>query len=92
MYSGRKPERLVAAWANAGRVEGRVVGARRLLPGVLVDGVAFTDAGWQAITLSRGTLGTLARIHTRRDNLERLVGVGADDAAAVLARLAQELS
>jgi hypothetical protein len=59
---------------------------------VLVDGVAFADAGWEVLTLSRGTVRTLARIHTPRDSLAMLGGAGVGDAASLLARVARELS
>lgn len=91
MYSGTKPARLVEVVERAARAEAKTVGVRRLLPGVLVDGVAFADAGWEVLTLSRGTINTLARIHTRRDNLELLSGAGIDDAVPVLTRVAREL-
>jgi hypothetical protein len=91
MYSGTKPARLVAAFERAARAEGKTVGFRRLLPGVLVDGVAFADAGWEVLTLSRGTIATLARIHTRRDSLDLLSGAGIDDAVRVLTNVAREL-
>jgi hypothetical protein len=92
MYSGRRPARLVAAFERAARAEGTALRAHRLLPGMLVDGVAFADAGWEVLTLSRGTIGTLARIHTPRDSIEILRGVGIDDAVLVLTRAARELS
>jgi hypothetical protein len=57
-----------------------------LIPGVLVDGLAFADAGWEVVTLSRGSVDTLRRIHTRRDDLARLRGEGVAVAARVLAR------
>jgi hypothetical protein len=63
-----------------------------LVPGVLVDGVAFADAGWPTVTLSRGSLATLRRIHTRGDNLEHLQGRGIANAALVLARAALTLT
>jgi len=62
-----------------------------LVPGVLVDSVAFSDAGWEAVTLSRGTLRTLQRIHTRRDNLEHLRGDGVEGASRALASAALTL-
>jgi hypothetical protein len=92
MYSGAKPSRLVEAFERAARLEGQRATSRHLLPGVLVDGVAFADAGWEAITLSRGTINTLARIHTPRDNLALLTGAGIDDAVPVLTRVARELT
>jgi hypothetical protein len=58
-------------------------------PGVLMDAVAFDAAGWAALTVSRGTWGSLARVHTRRDTLARLTGEGVPEAAGVLARLAR---
>jgi peptidase M28-like protein len=92
MYSGHRPARLVAAFERAAGAEGAALSVRRLLPGLLVDGVAFADAGWEVLTLSRGTIGTLARIHTPRDNLEMLTGAGIERAVPVLARVARELS
>jgi hypothetical protein len=59
-----------------------------LIPGVLVDGLAFSDAGWEVVTLSRGSVDTLRRIHTRRDDLAHLRGDGIDRMARVLARAA----
>jgi len=92
MYSGRRPTRLVAALERISRGAGSPLRVRRLLPGVLVDGVALADAGWDVLTLSRGTAGTLARIHTARDNLQLLSGAGVDDAVGVLARAVRELA
>lgn len=63
-----------------------------LVPGVLVDALAFSDAGWESVTLSRGSLATLRRIHTRRDDLERLTGSGLTTAALALARAAWTLT
>ena len=77
--------RLPAASARAG-VPTR---GRRLLPGILVDAVALADAGWAAITVSRGTAATLARIHTRRDTLACLRGDGVPPTAELLVALAE---
>ena len=63
-----------------------------LIPGVLVDGVALADAGWEVLTVSRGSLGTLARIHTARDTVDRLHGGGVAIAARVLAAAAVTLT
>ena len=92
MYSGRKPSRITAA---AGSVAGQlrlVLPVGRVIPGVLADHIAFADQGIEAVTLSRGTLATLARIHTRRDNSNALTGMGAAEASALLSALARELS
>ena len=63
-----------------------------LVPGVLVDGVAFSNAGWEAVTLSRGSLGTLRRIHTRGDNLAHLQGTGIADAVRLMAHAIHTLT
>ena len=60
--------------------------------GVLTDSNAFHKAGWKTVTLGRGTIRTLNRIHTRRDSLDNLRGTGIPDAARVLARLVEELA
>jgi hypothetical protein len=91
MYSGARPARLLAAVQRAAVRSGASVPVRRLLPGILVDAVAFADAGWEVLTLSKGSARTLARIHTRRDTLHALSGMGADDAARLLAQAAREL-
>jgi hypothetical protein len=60
--------------------------------GVLTDSNAFRRAGWQTLTLARGTIRTLNRIHTRRDSLDNLRGSGIPDAAKALARIVEELT
>jgi acetylornithine deacetylase/succinyl-diaminopimelate desuccinylase-like protein len=64
---------------------------RRMPPGVLVDAVALAQSGWSALTVSRGTWRTLGRVHTRRDTLQHLDGLGVPEAAGALARLARLL-
>jgi hypothetical protein len=106
MYSGRRrPTRLLEglargaiararhreAGAGAGGALAAGLVARRLLPGVLVDGVAFSDAGWEAITISQGSWRTLGRIHGRDDSLARLRGDGIGEAAALIAATAEAL-
>lgn len=81
------PERFVRAARDLGDPL-RVI---RLLPGVLTDSVALAAAGWRTVTLSRGTLRTLQRIHTSRDTLDTMRGTGIGDAARVLARVAEDL-
>ena len=51
--------------------------------------MALADAGWAAITVSRGTAATLARIHTRRDTLACLRGDGVPPTAELLVALAE---
>ena len=97
MYTGAPPaaplQALDAAGAALPMDRGDVVRVRgrRLIPGILTDGVALADAGWQVITLSRGTGGTLRRIHTRRDDLGHMEGRSLETAAALLAGAAARL-
>jgi hypothetical protein len=87
MVHGRQSAGLGARLADLARQqlgEGsiRVSG---LIPGLLTDGVAFGDAGWEAVTLSRGTWRTLARIHRPGDTVGGLTGRGADAVSRLLA-------
>jgi hypothetical protein len=63
-----------------------------MIPGVLADSIAFSHAGWDSVTLSRGNLATLARVHTTNDTRERLNGTGIAKAARLLAATVEELS
>jgi hypothetical protein len=83
-WSGKRPTALIEVLkAEADRVGARVrVG--RLFPGVMVDAIALGDAGWQVVTVSRGTLGTVARIHTSRDSLTNLTGDGVALTASII--------
>jgi hypothetical protein len=91
MFTRRRPSRLLSALAEASAASKETLRIRRLLPGILTDSVALADAGWETLTLSRGTLRTLLRIHTSRDNLQSMRGVGIAGAARVLARTASRL-
>ena len=65
---------------------------RRTIPGILTDGVALANAGWSAVTLSRGTLRTLARIHRPADNVGRTRGDGISVMARLLAQAVREIA
>jgi hypothetical protein len=92
MYSRARPNSLIARLeAAAADVEARPPRVLRLIPGVLTDSVALADAGWNTLTLSRGTIRTLQRIHTSRDTLSSMRGTGVAGVARVLARMATEL-
>jgi len=65
---------------------------RRMPLGLLTDSVALTDAGWRAVTLSRGSLASLRRVHTPQDSLGALRGDGVDEMADLLARAAEALA
>lgn len=92
MHSGRTARRALAAVVRAAEQVGVGVRRHRVLPGVLVDGVALADAGWEVITISRGTVNTLRRIHTPGDSLAAMTGAGIPDAARLMAATARELA
>jgi hypothetical protein len=79
-------EHVVRRAADASMQEMRLL---PLIPGVLVDSLAFSDAGWEVVTLSRGSVATLRRIHTPSDNLDRVRGAGIASTARVLATAAR---
>ena len=91
MHTGSRPKRIAAAAETIASAMGVRLPMGRLIPGILADSVAFADVGIEAVTLSRGTLSTLARIHTRRDTSNTLTGVGVAEASALLTALAKEL-
>jgi hypothetical protein len=82
----------VGAVRSAAQRQGVRVKVQPMLPGILADSMAFADAGWDAITLSRGNIGTLGRVHTSRDNLVHLNGTGIAQAAHLLAAAVEELT
>jgi len=92
MYSTVKPVGITSKATAISERLGSRMRVTRLIPGILADNMAFADRGISAITLSRGTLSTLARIHTRRDTSNALTGMGAADASALLCALAKELA
>ncbi len=79
IYSGRPPTALLArlgpSWPSP----------VKLVPGVLMDGVAFADAGWDVVNISKGSWRTVSRIHTAGDDLAHLEGSGIEEVAAMLA-------
>jgi hypothetical protein len=91
MRGSRGGERSAAALEAAARKAGVALIIRGLIPGLLVDSVALSDAGWDAVTLSRGSWSTLARIHRPHDDLDHLSGAGVEEAAAVLADAVRQL-
>jgi hypothetical protein len=63
-----------------------------MIPGIMADSMAFADRGIESVTVSRGTLFTLARIHTRGDNSMAFTGSGVAEASVLLAALTRELA
>jgi hypothetical protein len=92
MYTGAIPSRIRVAMEaiSSSTVPKPQIG--RMIPGILADSIAFADRGIESVTVSRGTLSTLARIHTRRDNSNASTGSGIADASVLLADLTRELT
>jgi hypothetical protein len=82
--AGRRMVDLFAGVVAARRPDVQI---RRSLPGVLLDATAFADAGWAACTVSQGTRGSLARVHTSRDTLASFSSDGVESVAGVIASL-----
>jgi Peptidase family M28 len=92
MYNDQ-PMRIVSVAENEARRMGIPLRIGRLISGIMADSMVFAERRrWSAVTLSRGTLGTLARIHTRGDNSSKLTGEGAARASVLLSAMARELS
>jgi hypothetical protein len=89
MYSGSRPESLIDLVARIAPEAPRV---RRMPLGLLTDSVALASRGWATVTLSRGSLASLRRVHTRYDSLAALRGGGVDGMATLLARAAEALA
>ena len=89
MYSGAAPTPLIETVAA---IAPRLPRVRRMPLGLLTDSVALSDRGWSAVTVSRGSLATLRRVHTPQDSLARLRGDGIDEVAALLARAVEALA
>lgn len=89
MHGAHPPADVIAAIQ---RVASRPPRVRRMPLGLLTDSVALADAGWRAVTVSRGSFASLRRVHTPEDSLVRLRGTGVDEVAQVLARAAEALA
>ncbi len=83
-WTKRRPTDLLDLLTVRAAEAGVPVHVGRLIPGALLDGVALADAGWRVVTVSRGTLRTVARIHTPRDSLEHLSGEGIAVTASII--------
>ena len=89
MHGANPPADVIAAIQCVSPRQARV---RRMPLGLLTDSVALADAGWRAVTVSRGSFASLRRVHTPGDSLARLRGIGVDETATVLARAAEALA
>lgn len=91
MYSGRRPTALLECVRRAAHKMGRTYPPSPIIPGVLTDSVAFSDAGIASVTFSKGDWRSLARVHSRRDNMTRLRGTGIAEVAVLMSLTAIEL-
>jgi hypothetical protein len=89
MYSGAAPTPLIQTLQA---VAPRAPRVRRMPLGLLTDSVALADNGWTTVTVSRGSLATLRRVHTRADTVANLRGDGIDEVALLLARAVEALA
>jgi hypothetical protein len=80
VYSGRRPQALLDHLGEG------CPAASRLPPGLLMDGVALADAGWQVVNVSKGSWRTVSRIHMSSDDLAHLEGSGIEQVAMLLAK------
>lgn len=78
--------------ATRGTARRPILRLRGMLPGILADNIAFTDAGWESFTLSRGNIATLGYVHTSRDVPDRVKGTGIAKAASLIAAIVEELA
>jgi hypothetical protein len=76
---------IAAALLSAADALGLPIRRRDLPLGILVDHLPFVSAGHAAVTVMRGTLRSLRRVHRPEDRPERLSGRGAAEAAALVA-------
>ena len=89
MYSGERPTRLIDTLTPLAASPPR---ARRMPIGLLTDSVALAERGWTTVTLSRGSVATLRRVHRPSDSLANLRGTGIGDVATLLARAVEALA
>jgi hypothetical protein len=92
MYNGTRPDQIAAAAEKVSILSGSKLLPGRFIPGILADSMAFSDRGLPSVTLSRGTLSTLARIHTRRDTSNAFTSSGVAEASTLLLALTTELT
>ena len=85
---------IVLLGARPGRIDAAVpasVARRKRIAGVLTDANAFADAGLSCVTFMRGGWSSLARVHSRTDDLAHLRGTGIAEMASLIANTARQL-
>lgn len=93
MYNHPAPARVLSVVQDVAQsARSEPIRVRRMPLGLLTDSTAFASAGWQALTVSHGSLATLGRVHTSRDSLANLSGSSIEKVADVLARSVMALA
>lgn len=77
---------LAQAFAESAAASGVDLRRSAGLPGLWLDHIPFARKGHQAVTIMRGTLASLARVHRPSDRVDRLDGTGAADTVALVRR------
>ncbi len=90
-FTGPRPRSLLDAISHATISAGTSFEIMQLVPGVLTDAVAFSDAGMESVTFSRGSWKSFLRVHTRRDDLAHLRGTGVAETAGLIANAIRDL-
>jgi hypothetical protein len=75
---------LAAALLTAAAARNQPARRRDVPLGLLLDHIPVVKAGTPALTLMRGTLGSLRRVHRPADNLDRMTGKGVEESVALL--------
>jgi hypothetical protein len=91
LFTGRPPVAVLHAARTASHQAAIPCRVRRIPLGILMDSVAFADAGLPAVSFSRGSYRSLARVHSAADNLDRLRGTGIEQTATLMAATARML-
>ena len=91
LFTGRPPAGLLHAARTVSQQLAIPCRVRRIPMGILMDSIAFADAGLDAVTFSRGTYRSLARVHSAADSLENLHGTGVEPTAVLMAATARML-
>jgi hypothetical protein len=82
-HAGYAPH-LAMALLLASRALGVTAHRRDVPPGLLLDHMAFMRGGFPALTLMRGKLSSMARVHRPGDDLRHLRGAGVDEAVELV--------
>ena len=89
---GKRRGKTARAIAAAAELIETPLRSRRMITGILVDSMAFEAREWDCITLCRGDLDSLSRIHTAHDREIEGMGTAIANAAQILSGAASALA